>query len=124
MNKLGTDGAINITTIVTSPYYLPTTNMTNYQLWGPTLNCVDENSKDYFSSSSSLTKNGKHLIISLQNEENEQSCNAAMRNANPDDMKSLGYRSIIMLEDKEFEYRTSARIPFYIEPNFPIVSIR
>ena len=124
MNKVGADGAINITTIVTRPYSLPTTNMNNYQLWGYILNCDNQNAKDYFNPNSSLAKDGKHLVISLANKEKKQSCNEALRNTDPKDMSQLRYRSIIMLEDEEFEYRTSARIPFNIKPNFPIVSIR
>ena len=124
MNKVGTDGTVNITTIVTRPYYVPITNMTSYEEWGTTLNCVDQNANDYFDKESPLVKDGKHLIIALSNAEDEDSCNNAMLNTDADELSSLGYRSIIMLEDEEFDFKASQKIQFSKKPNFPIVSIR
>ena len=39
-------------------------------------------------------------------------------------IKMLEYQSIIVLEDEDFEFRTSRSINFNIKPNFLIVAVR
>ena len=122
VNNVGIDGAINITTIVTKQYYIPTTNMTNYQDWGQSITCNEQNAEAYFDPTSALVKDGRNLIFGLGNTANN--CYQQLLNTGAEKIKSLKYQSIIMLEDKDFEFRTSSSINFIMKPNFPIVSVR
>ena len=126
VNNVGKDGAINITTIVTRPYYIPTTNITSInQDWEQILTCEDQNPKAYFDPYNSLVKERRNLIIGLGNKENQAtSCYEQLLATDAEVIKLLKYQSIIMLEDEGFEFRTSRRINFNINPNFPIVAVR
>ena len=124
MNNVGTDGAINITTIVTRPYYIPKTNLTNYQNWGQSLTCNEENAEDYFNPTNSLQKDGRNLIIIGSGNSENQNCFMQLVTKDAEQIKMLEYQSIIVLEDKDFEFRTSRSINFNIKPNFPIVAVR
>ena len=121
MNNVGNDGAINITTIVTRPYYIPTTNMT--QEWGQSLKCNEENAEAYFDPTNLMPKYGRNLILGLGNTENHN-CYRQLLATDAEKVKLLKYQSIIMLEDENFEFRTSRIINFDKKPNFPIVSVR
>ena len=123
VNNVGSDGAINIITIVTRPYYIPTNNLTNYQDWGQSIKCNEENAEDYFDPTNSLPKYGRILIIGLGNSEN-RNCFMQLFRKDAEDIKLLEYQSIIVLEDEDFEFRTSRSINFNIKPNFPIVAVR
>ena len=59
INNVESDGSINITTIVTRPYYIPETNLTNYQNWGQSLICNEDNAEDFFNPMNSLPKYGR-----------------------------------------------------------------
>ena len=122
VNNVGSDGAINITTIVTKQYYIPTTNMTNYQDWGQSVTCNEQNAEAYFDPTNSLPKYGRNLIIGLGNQ--ATNCYQQLLATDAETIKLLKYQSIIMLEDEGFEFRTSRRINFNINPNFPIVAVR
>ena len=123
VNNVGSDGAINITTIVTRPYYIPTKNLTNHRDWGQSIKCNEESAEDYFSPTNLLPKYGRNLIIELGNSEN-QNCYMQLFTKDAEEIKLLEYQSIIVLEDEDFEFRTSRSIHFNIKPNFPIVAVR